>query len=83
MQVAKWGNSLGVRLPMALVHQLGISEGDELLVLPAKRRAGSAGVAAVHVSREPSKIERLQAVRRHRSALPAGFKFDRDEANAR
>lgn len=83
MQVAKWGNSLGVRLPMALVHQLGISEGDELVVLPAKRRTGSTGIAAVRISREPSKMERLQAVRRHRSALPAGFKFDRDEANAR
>jgi antitoxin MazE len=80
MQVAKWGNSLGVRLPMALVHKLGISEGDELVVQPAARRAG---VAAVQISREPSKLERLQAMRRHRASLPAGFKFDREEANAR
>ena len=80
MQVAKWGNSLGVRLPIALVQQLGISEGDELLVLPAARRAGS---PVVKVSREPSKVERLQAMRRHRGAMPAGFEFDRDEANAR
>jgi len=80
MQVAKWGNSLGVRLPMALVHQLGISEGDELLVVPAARRAGA---AAIQISREPSKIERLQAMRRYRGALSEGFKFDRDEANER
>lgn len=80
MQVAKWGNSLGVRLPIALVQQLGISEGDELLVLPAARRAGS---PVVKVSREPSKVERLQAMRRHRGTMPVGFKFDRDEANAR
>ena len=80
MQVAKWGNSLGVRLPVALVHQLGISEGDELVVLPATRRAGS---AAVQVSREPSKIERLQAMRRYRGALPESFKFDRGAANER
>ena len=80
MQVAKWGNSLGVRLPIALVHQLGISEGDELLVVPATRRAGA---AAVQISREPSKIERLQAMRRYRGALPEGFKFDRDAANER
>lgn len=80
MQVAKWGNSLGVRLPMALVHQLGISEGDELLVVPAARRAGA---AAIQISRAPSKIERLQAMRRYRGALPDGFKFDRDEANER
>ena len=80
MQVAKWGNSLGVRLPMALVHKLGISEGDELLVVPAARRAGT---AAIQVSREPSKIERLQAMRRHRTAFSEAFKFDRDEANSR
>lgn len=80
MQVAKWGNSLGVRLPIALVQQLGISEGDELLVLPAARRAGS---PVVKISREPSKVERLQVMRRHRGAMPVDFKFDRDEANAR
>ena len=80
MQVAKWGNSLGVRLPVALVHKLGISEGDELLVVPAARRAGS---AAVQISREPSKIELLQAMRRHRVALPEDFRCDRDEANSR
>ena len=80
MQVAKWGNSLGVRLPMALVHQLGISEGDELVVVPATRRAGC---AAVKISREPSKIERLQAMRKHRGTLPEGYKFDRDDASKR
>ena len=80
MQVAKWGNSLGVRLPMALVHKLGIAEGDELVVLAAPRRAG---VAAVQVKREPSKAERLQAMRRFRSPLPGGYRFSRDEANER
>ena len=80
MQVAKWGNSLGVRLPVALVHKLGISEGDELVVLPAARRAGT---AVVKIARESGKTERLQAMRRHRGAMPEGFRFDRDEANAR
>lgn len=80
MQVAKWGNSLGVRLPMALVHKLGISEGDELVVLPAARRAGA---PAVQISRAPSKQERLQAMRRYRAPMPEGYRFDRDEANAR
>lgn len=30
MQVAKWGNSLAVRLPKKLVEQLGLKAGDEL-----------------------------------------------------
>jgi antitoxin MazE len=36
MLVSKWGNSLAVRLPKALVDQLGLKEGDELNVVAAK-----------------------------------------------
>jgi antitoxin MazE len=28
--VAKWGNSLGLRLPKSIVEQLGVKEGTEL-----------------------------------------------------
>ena len=30
IQVSKWGNSLGVRIPRGIVESLGISEGDKL-----------------------------------------------------
>jgi len=81
MQVAKWGNSLAVRLPVSLVQELGIVDGDELLLQPAPRQA--AQPAAVSVTRLPSKLERLQSVRHLRAPWGAGFAFDRDEANAR
>ena len=81
MQVAKWGNSLAVRLPVALVQELGISDGDELLLQPAPRQAKKP--ASVTVVRLPGKLEQLQAVRRLRAPWPADFSFDRDEANAR
>ncbi len=81
MQVAKWGNSLAVRLPVALVQELGISDGDELLLQPAPRQARRP--ATVRVVRLPSKLEQLQALRRFRAPWPADFSFDRDEANAR
>ena len=81
MQVAKWGNSLAVRLPIALVQELGISDGDELLLQPAPRQVMEP--ARVSVLRLPSKLERLQAVRHLRAPWSAGFTFDRDEANAR
>ena len=32
MQVAKWGNSLAVRLPAAVVEALELKEGDQILV---------------------------------------------------
>jgi antitoxin MazE len=30
MQVAKWGNSLAIRLPAELVRELGLKEGDQI-----------------------------------------------------
>lgn len=30
LQIAKWGNSLAVRIPMEYVRQIGIKEGDLL-----------------------------------------------------
>jgi antitoxin MazE len=35
MRVAKWGNSLAVRLPKALVDELRLKAGDELKVVDA------------------------------------------------
>ena len=82
MQVAKWGNSLGVRLPMALVHQLGISEGDEINVVPMPKRNKS-DVPTVQVSREPTRQELIESMRKYRGYWPLGAKFDREEANSR
>ena len=81
MQVAKWGNSLAVRLPVALVQELGIADGDELVLLPAPKQATQP--AMVTVTRLPGKLERLQSVRHLRAPWGAEFAFDRDEANAR
>ena len=30
MKVSRWGNSLGVRLPVSVVEALGLAEGDEI-----------------------------------------------------
>jgi antitoxin MazE len=81
MQVSKWGNSLAVRLPVALVQELGIADGDELLLQPAPRQASLP--ATVSVTRLPGKLEQLQAMRGFRTPWPTEFSFDRDEANAR
>jgi antitoxin MazE len=81
MQVAKWGNSLAVRLPVALVQELGISDGDEIQLKAAPKRARQP--ARVTVERLPDKLEQLQAARKYRAPWPADFVFDRDEANAR
>jgi antitoxin component of MazEF toxin-antitoxin module len=38
MQVAKWGNSLAVRLPSAVVEALGLKEGDDIEIRIAGNR---------------------------------------------
>jgi antitoxin MazE len=76
MQVAKWGNSLAVRLPAALVEALELKEGDEIEIHIADARHFG-------VTRKPGREELLKRLREFRGRLPADFKFDRDEANAR
>ena len=41
MQVAKWGNSLAVRLPAAVVEALRLKEGDEIDIHVSSRSRGS------------------------------------------
>ena len=76
MQVAKWGNSLAVRLPAAVVEALRLKEGDEIEI----HVAGSREFA---VARKPSRQDVLNRLRAYRGRLPPDFKFDREEANAR
>ena len=76
MRVAKWGNSLAVRLPGALVEALELREGDEVDIRPSKD-------GALEVVRKPDREELVLQLRKFRGLLPADFKFDREEANAR
>lgn len=76
MQVAKWGNSLAVRLPAAVVEALTLKEGDEIEIQVA-------GARSFEIKRKPSARELLGRLRKFRGRLPADFHFDRLEANAR
>jgi antitoxin MazE len=76
MQVAKWGNSLAVRLPAAVVEALTLKEGDEIEIHVA-------GARVFEIKRRPEARELLARLRNFRGRLPADFKFDRLEANER
>jgi len=76
MQVSKWGNSLAVRLPAAVVEALKLKEGDEIEIQIARDRE-------FLVRRDPSRQKALAQLRKLRRPLPRGFVFDREEANAR
>jgi antitoxin MazE len=74
MQVAKWGNSLAVRLPASVVEALELKEGDDIEIYIANGRV-------FEVGKKPSPQELLARLRKYRGRLPADFKFDRLEAN--
>ena len=76
VQVAKWGNSLAVRLPTAVVEALDLKEGDQIEIRVAGERE-------FEVTRDRTKEKALARLRRLRRPLPAGFSFSRDEANER
>jgi antitoxin MazE len=76
MQIAKWGNSLAVRLPAAVVDALNLKEGDQIEIRVAGRRE-------FEVARDRSRERALERIRQLSRPLPPGFKFDRVKANER
>ncbi len=76
MQVSKWGGSLAVRLPKALVEKMGLSAGDKLDIVDVAERT----LFVQKQDRRKAALERMAS--RNWTLLP-DYKFDRDEANKR
>lgn len=76
MRVAKWGNSLAIRLPQSVVEVLELKEGDEIDVNVTGKRS-------VDIEKKPSRKELFDRIEKLRGTLPKDFKFDRLEANER
>ena len=76
MQVAKWGNSLAVRIPAVVVEALGLAEGMEVQIRVAKDGAFELGR-----TEDPGEI--LDRIRKYRGKMPRDFHFDREAANER
>jgi antitoxin MazE len=77
MKVAKWGNSLAVRLPAKLVAELGLAEGDEIQIVKASRER-------LEIERKIGREEAIEKLRKLREKysgrLPAGYRFKRSDA---
>ena len=76
MQVSKWGNSLAIRLPSSVVEALGLKEGDDVTVSITDWRD-------IVIAHKPAPDDVLERLRAFRGRIPADFRFDRNEANAR
>ena len=76
MQVGKWGNSLAVRLPAAIVEALQLKEGDEIEIEVA-------GDRKFQVARDRTKEEAIASLLSLARPMPPGWRFCRDKANER
>jgi antitoxin MazE len=71
-----YGDSLAVRLPKALVEQMGLRAGDELTIVDVAERT----LIVQKQDRRKAAFGRLAS---RNWTLPPDYKFDRDEANER
>ena len=76
MQISKWGDSLAVRLPKALVEKMDLSAGDELNIVDVVERT----LVVQKQDRRKAALERLASLN---WTLPPDYKLDRDQANER
>ena len=76
MQIARWGNSCAVRIPVDVMTTLGLKVGDNIKLRPA----ADGFIDVVPDDRKRAALARIRAMR---VPLPADYKFDREEANAR
>ena len=72
MKVAKWGNSLAVRLPAAVVEVLQLQDGDDIEIHVEAPRV-------LTIVKKPDIEEMFARVRKLRGAMPKDFKFNREE----
>lgn len=75
MQLGKWGRSLAVRLPRRLVERFDLKKGDEIDVAALEQ--------AVENSLASARRDALEEIAKRRFPMPPGYRFDREEANAR
>ena len=76
MQIAKWGNSLAIRLPKAVVEALKLKAGDDVEVVVS-------GTRRFEVARDTRREAAIKKMKALKWTLPEGFRFSRDEANER
>ena len=76
MKVARWGNSLALRIPSIVVDVLDLKEGDDVNIRVS-------GQHSFEISRDDAFERALERIRSFKIQLPDGWVFDRDEANER
>lgn len=72
MKLAKWGNSLALRIPAEVVEQLKLAPGEELEIKVI-------GDNRLEISRDRRRQQALEELKKLRFTVPDDYVFDRDE----
>jgi antitoxin MazE len=76
MRVAKWGNSLAIRLPAEVIETVKWGPGEELQI-------SVVGKDEIRIVRDRRRQRALEKFRKHRVKYDGRFVFDRDEIYGR
>jgi antitoxin MazE len=72
LKLAKWGNSLAIRIPAEVADKLGLRENEEADVRVT-------GEHSFEVVRNRRRQDAIETIRRLRVTVPEDFTFNRDE----
>ena len=76
MKVAKWGNSIAVRIPSDVVEKLGISPNEEVEIRVT-------GENSFEVTRDTRRQRAIENLRNSKFVLPDDYVFNREELHER
>lgn len=72
MKIAKWGNSLAIRVPSEVAEKLKLKSGDDVQIEVT-------GDHKFEVSRDRSREQAIKRIRKLRFTVPDDYKFNRSE----
>ena len=73
MRVAKWGNSLAIRLPSDLVEALDLQEGDDIQIVAANEEA-------IAIKSSLKFLDLVEKLRAQGKLIPRDYQFTRSDA---
>lgn len=76
MKLAKWGNSLAVRIPAEVVAKLGIAPNEEVQIKIT-------GEHSIEISRDRRRQNAIEKMRSMSFTLPDDYVFNREELHER
>lgn len=72
MKIARWGNSLAIRIPVEVAEKAGLKDGDQAILSLTPDNV-------IEIRRDERRAEAIRLLRENRIKPPHPYKFDRNE----